>query len=121
MKKFSYNFIGVKKMNRIKDLREDLDMKQSELAEIINTTRATISDYETEKTEPKKDVWIKLAEFFGVSTDYLMGKTNNPNNDNFTEGMEEEDIKELEKYKELLKIKRQMEKNKKTSTLINEN
>jgi len=108
-------------MNRIKDLREDLDMKQSELAEIINTTRATISDYENEKTEPKKDVWIKLAEFFNVSVDYLMGKTNNPSNDNFTDGMDEEDIKELEKYRELLKIKRQIEKNKKISTSTNEN
>lgn len=107
-------------MNRIKDLREDADMKQAELAKIINVTQATLSDYEVEKTEPKKDVWIKLAEFFNVSVDYLMGKTNNPSTDNFTEGMEEEDIKELEKYKELLKIKRQVEKNKKISTSIKE-
>ena len=108
-------------MNRIRDLREDKELKQSELAEIIKVAQRTISDYETERTEPSKEIWIKLAEFFEVSTDYLMGKTNNPSTDNFTEGMEEEDIKELEKYKELLKIKRQMEKNKKISTSTNEN
>lgn len=107
-------------MNRIKDLRTDADMTQEELAKIINVTRATLSDYEVEKTEPKKDIWIKLAKFFGVSTDYLMGLTNNPSNDSFTEDLTEEEIKELEHYKELLKIKRKVENNKKISTSTKE-
>jgi len=49
-----------------------------------------------------------------------MGKTNNPSNDNFTEGLTEEEIKELEHYKELLKIKRKVDNNKKISTSTNE-
>lgn len=106
-------------MNRIKDLREDKDMTQKELAKIIGITQATLSDYEVEKTEPKKDIWIKLASFFDVTIDYLMGITNNPSNDNFTKNMTEQDIKELEHYRDLLKIKRAVENNKKISTYEN--
>lgn len=89
-------------MNRIKDLRIDKDMKQLELAEILNITRATLSDYEVEKTEPKKDIWIKLADYFEVSIDYLMGYTNIPTQESFTKGLTEKEIKKLEDYKKLL-------------------
>ena len=106
-------------MNRIKDLREDKDMTQKELAKILGITQATLSDYEVEKTEPKKDIWIKLSDFFNVSIDYLMGTTNDPSNDNFTEGMTEEDIKDLKHYRELLKIKRKIENNPKIHTYEN--
>lgn len=106
-------------MNRIKDLRTDKDMTQKELAEKIGVTRASISDYEVEKTEPPKDIWIKLSKIFNVSIDYLMGTSNNPNHENFTEGLTEEEIKELQHYKELLQIKRKVENNKKISTSTN--
>ena len=89
-------------MNRIKDLREDKDLKQSELAEIINTSQQNLSNYEQEKSSPTKDIWIKLADYFNVTTDFLMGKTNNPNNENLTDGLTSEEIKELIKYKEML-------------------
>ena len=106
-------------MNRIKDLREDKDMTQKELAKIIGITQATLSDYEVEKTEPKKDIWVKLASFFDVSIDYLMGQTNNPSNEEFTKGLTEEEIKDLTHYRDLLKIKRAVENNKKISTYEN--
>ena len=106
-------------MNRIKDLREDADITQKELAKIIGVTQATLSDYEVEKTEPKKDIWIKLSEFFNVSIDYLMGKTNNPSNEDFTKGLTKEEIKDLQHYRDLLKIKRAVENNKKISTYEN--
>jgi len=89
-------------MNRIKDLRTDIDMTQEELAQIINVTRATLSDYEVEKTEPKKDIWIKLAEYFNVSVDYLIGATNNPKREDFTNGLTEREIRKLSEYKEML-------------------
>ena len=89
-------------MNRIKDLREDKDLKQSELAQIINTSQQNLSNYEQEKSSPTKEVWIKLAEYFNVTTDFLMGKTNNPSNDSLTNGLTEEEIKELKKYKDML-------------------
>lgn len=89
-------------MNRIKDLREDKDLKQSELAEIINTSQQNLSNYEQEKSSPTKEIWIKLADYFNVTTDFLMGKTNNPSNENLTDGLTSEEIKELIKYKEML-------------------
>lgn len=89
-------------MNRIKDLREDIDLKQSELAEIINTSQQNLSNYEQEKSSPTKEIWIKLANYFNVTTDFLMGRTNNPNSENLTDGLTAEEIKELIKYKEML-------------------
>lgn len=60
-------------MNRIRDLREDRDLRQSDVANATGIDRKTISNYETGKTNPDSFAIIKLAEFFGVSTDYLLG------------------------------------------------
>ena len=60
-------------MNRIRDLREDMDLRQSDVANATGIDRKTISNYETGKTNPDSFAVIKLAEFFGVSTDYLLG------------------------------------------------
>lgn len=60
-------------MNRIRDLREDMDLRQSDVANATGIDRKTISNYETGKTNPDSFAIIKLAEFFGVSTDYLLG------------------------------------------------
>ena len=61
--------------NRIKDLREDRDMRQSDLADATGIDQRTISNYETGKTNPDSETIIKLARFFGVSCDYLLGVT----------------------------------------------
>ena len=60
--------------NRIRDLREDMDLRQSDLAEKTGIDQRTISNYETGKTLPDSDALIKLADFFGVSIDYLVGR-----------------------------------------------
>ena len=62
-------------MNRIRDLREDRDMRQSDLAEATGIDQRTISNYETEKTFPDSVALIRLADFFDVSIDYLVGRT----------------------------------------------
>ena len=94
-------------MNRIKDLREDHDLTQKDLGEALGKIpQRTISGYENEKNEPPKQIWIKLADFFNVSIDYLMGRTNNPFNDSFTNDLTCEEIKELTRYKEFIKNKR---------------
>ena len=62
-------------VNRIKDLREDRDMRQSDLAEATGIDQRTISNYETGKTYPDAYALIKLADFFDVSIDYLVGRT----------------------------------------------
>lgn len=108
-------------MNRIKDIREDKDMTQNELAKKINIARTTLSGYERQIAEPSFETLIKIANVFNVSVDYILCRTNNPSNDNFTEGLTEEEIEELEHYKELLKIKRKVENNKKISHSTKEN
>ena len=62
-------------MNRIRDLREDRDLRQSDLAEATGFDQRTISNYETEKTLPDSYALIRLADFFDVSIDYLVGRT----------------------------------------------
>ena len=63
-------------MNRIRDLREDRDLRQSDLAKATGIDQRTISNYETGKTAPDAYALIKLADFFQVSIDYLLGRTN---------------------------------------------
>ena len=63
-------------MNRIKELREDKDMRQSDLAKATGIDQRTISNYETGKSNPDSYALIKFADFFGVSIDYLLYRTN---------------------------------------------
>ena len=62
-------------MNRIKQLREELGMTQPELGKVLNVQGAAMSKYENEKIPLTSDTIKTLAEFFGVSTDYLLCKT----------------------------------------------
>ena len=61
---------------RIRDLREDRDLKQDDLAKLLNCTQACYSNYENGKREIPPGVLEKLADFYGVSVDYLLGRTN---------------------------------------------
>ena len=88
--------------NRIRDLREDMDLRQIDLAERTGIDQRTISNYETGKTAPDAYALIRLADFFGVSIDYLVCRTKQ---DLFTKDRKEriiENIKaqldELKKY-----------------------
>lgn len=58
--------------NRIKDLREDMDLRQSDLSKAIGIDQRTISNYETGKTTPDGEALIKIANFFNVSIDYIL-------------------------------------------------
>lgn len=62
--------------NRIKALREDRDLRQVDLAEATGIDQRTISNYETGKSNPDSFALIKIADFFGVSIDYLVGRVN---------------------------------------------
>ena len=61
-------------MLRLKDLREEKGVLQKELAHAINRTRACISSWEQGKTEPSIDDLLKLADFFEVTVDCLVGR-----------------------------------------------
>lgn len=59
--------------NRIKDLRLQKGLSQSELAKKVGISNQVISFYQNNKREPKIENWQKLADFFGVSVPYLQG------------------------------------------------
>lgn len=63
-------------MNRIKSLREEHDMTQSELGRLLNVKDAAVSKYESEKVPLTTETILKLSEIFSVSTDYILGRTN---------------------------------------------
>lgn len=58
---------------RIRELREEKGLLQSQLATQLNFTQTTISKWELGDREPNADTIILLAQFFGVTTDYLLG------------------------------------------------
>jgi len=63
---------------KIRDLREDHDLKQRELAAYLNCSQRTYSNYELGQRDIPTDILIKLSNFYNVSVDYLLGLTPNP-------------------------------------------
>ena len=63
---------------RLKDLRDDKDLTQDELVEILGMHKTTYTNYEQGKREIPFALAIRLAEFYNVSLDYIAGFTNNP-------------------------------------------
>lgn len=71
-------FKGDRMYKRIRDLREDRDLKQRELAEVLNCSQRVYSNYELGQRDIPTDILIKLSQFYNVSVDYLLGLSNNP-------------------------------------------
>ena len=63
---------------RIRDLREDKDMSQTEIARMLGMSQTGYSKYETGENDVPTDVLIRLAAFHNTSVDYLLGLTDNP-------------------------------------------
>lgn len=64
---------------RIKDLREDEDITQKQLADYLNIKQNTYSQYENGQRQIPINALIKLAQYFNTSTDYILGLTNDRN------------------------------------------
>ena len=60
---------------RIKNLREDRDLKQETLAEMLGVRQTTYSKYELGKINVPVEMLMKLADFYGVTLDYLVGRS----------------------------------------------
>lgn len=60
-------------MNRIKQLRNEQGILQSDLAKILKVGQGTISNWETGRTEPDQDSLKNMSQYFGVSIDYILG------------------------------------------------
>lgn len=66
-------------MNRLKLLRDEKKLLQEELGEIVGVSGRAIGNYETEKRDMSTDIQKKLANFFGVTIDYLVGNSDERN------------------------------------------
>lgn len=62
----------------LRGIREDRDIKQKDIAKILNVSQNTYSQYETGVISLTAEVLIKLSNYYGVSIDYLLDRTNNP-------------------------------------------
>ena len=58
---------------RLRDLREDRDLKQKQIADYLHIKQNTYSQYENGQRQLPIDVLIKLAKYYNVSTDYILG------------------------------------------------
>ena len=63
--------------SRLRDLREDRDLVQKEVAAILGIDQRVYSNYETGKRERPTRFVVKLAKFYNTSADYILGMTNN--------------------------------------------
>ena len=64
--------------SRIRDLREDRDLTQKEMAQILNCSQQVYSNYELGQRDIPTDILLKLSRFYAVSIDYILGNSNNP-------------------------------------------
>lgn len=69
MREFDIKEMG----NRIKELRTEKKLGQNQLADLLGVSNASISYWETGKQVPSAEVIFKLAQFFGVSADFILG------------------------------------------------
>ena len=59
--------------DRLKELRKNKNLNQTDIAKMFDVTDATVSAWEVGKAQPSYDILTKLADYFNVSTDYLLG------------------------------------------------
>ncbi len=88
---------------RIKLLREEKELSQLELAKILNISNSTLSQYEAGNRVPGDDIKKKIANYFNVSVDFLLGRTEERNP--YTN---DKDLDKVDKF--LLELKEEMEK-----------
>ena len=97
-------------MEKIKELRIANNLSQIELAEKLQIAQNTLSQYENGKRDPDIDTLKKIADYFDVTTDYLLERDNNletiaahHDDDEWTE----EELEDIEKFKEYIRSKRE--------------
>lgn len=100
---------------KLKSLRESKGLKQLDIANMLGVSRTTYTQYETGKSEPDLGTVAKLADFFGVTTDYLLGLDIKKAPETIAahhEGEEwtEEELEDIEKFKEFVRMRRQQNK-----------
>lgn len=61
-------------ITKLKELREENNIQQKELADILNVSKSTISGWEVGRNEPNQEMLIKIATYFNVTIDFLLGR-----------------------------------------------
>src|SRR5699024_5183745 len=92
------------------DLRIENGYKQDDLAKVLNVTASGYGYYEQGRNEPSLETLYKIAHFYKLSVDYLLGKINNPNNPNYYSVskdlmLTEDELKAVQTMKELSLLK----------------
>jgi transcriptional regulator with XRE-family HTH domain len=82
---------------RLKTARTMNKLTQEELAEKVNSTKGTISNYENRHSTPSNEMLVDLADVLGVTTDYLLGKSDKPDGVDERTAFDEED-EEFQKF-----------------------
>ena len=68
----------IKLYERIRNFREDRDLTQKQVAEMLGMSQTGYSKYETGENDIPTQILIKLADYYNTTTDYLLGRTDNP-------------------------------------------
>lgn len=106
--------------DRLKELREEKELKQAELANLFNISPSTIGMYEQNRRTPDFALLNSIADYFGVSIDYLLGRTNIRNyeentiaahTDDRTQQLSEEGRKKLDDFIDYLIFEEMKKKN----------
>lgn len=74
----TFCWVMIMEIKRLRDLREDSDKTQQEIANVLNMHRSVYRRYEGGERETPAWVVVKLADYYKVSTDYLLGRTDDP-------------------------------------------
>jgi len=88
---------------KIKQLRKDNKITQTELGKILNVEKSTISMYENNNTQPPIQTLSTIAKYFNVTTDYLLGNETKNKEQNSQDKDEKDIAKSMKKIKEQLK------------------
>ena len=68
----------IKLYERIRNFREDRDLTQKQVAEMLGMSQTGYSKYETGENDIPTQILIKIADYYNTTTDYLLGRTDNP-------------------------------------------
>ncbi|MBW7651341.1 MULTISPECIES: helix-turn-helix domain-containing protein [unclassified Anoxybacillus] len=101
--------------DRLQELRNKMNLRQEDVAKKIGVGRTTYAMYEQGKREPDYETLLKIADLFGVSTDYLLTgqeKTDSEKHLFFfdMDGLTEQEIEEIKKHIEFIKWKAKQER-----------
>lgn len=77
---------------RISELRKQAGMSQFQLAKVLNIATSTLGMYETGKREPSLKVMNRIANYFNVTTDYLLGRPEKKDDDTKTADIKDDDV-----------------------------